>query len=921
MASFSFDVFSGDLMRSLCSGGKLVLCDRDLLLVPQKLYELMRQQKIDFAEFVPAVLRNLIQYLEESGQRLDFMKIVVCGSDSWYGSEYEKFRQFCGPETRLINSFGVTEATIDSCYFESATGNLAGEQLVPIGRPFPNTQLYILDANLQPVPIGVSGEVHVGGAGLARGYLNRPELTAEKFIPNPFENSDRFSIFNFELDASTQLSGAGTEASPLHAQNSRLYKTGDLARYLPDGNIELIGRADNQVKIRGFRIELAEIEATLSQHPAVLESAVLVWEEANDRKRLVAYVVPDARVGADTGAPALQLSSSDLRQFLQERLPEYMVPSAFVLLEKLPLTPNSKLDRAALPAPDLTLSELEKTFATPCSSLEQQLASIWMEVLGIEQVGIHDNFFELGGDSILSIQIVAKANRAGIQLTPKLLFQHQTIAELAAAAGTVEAVRAEQKPVTGAVPLTPVQQWFFEENFAFGHHWNQAVMLEVQQPLEEVLLERAIAQLLTHHDALRLRFARDESGWQQFNAEPGGAVPFEKLDLSNLLTNEQNCDVLSKAHEVQASLNLSEGPLARAVLFDLGAQQPSRLLIVIHHLAVDGVSWRILLEDLQNACEQLSRGLAISLPPKTTSFKQWAQRLVEYAQSEALQQEFDYWLAHLQKPISPLPVDFAGESNAVAPSRIVSVAIAAEDTNVLLHEVPKVYRTQINDVLLAALAWAFAEWTGDRSLLVDLDGHGREDIFPDADVSRTVGWFTSVFPVLLSIGEASTPADSLKAVKEQLRAIPNRGMGYGLLRYLAGGEISQKLRSLPKAEVSFNYFGQFDQVLPESSFFALSGESVGQPLSPEGNRSYLIEINGFVAGGQLRMDWTYSEEIHRRSTVENLAQRFAEALRAIARASQEPEAVGCTPSDFAEFKWSQWTQNDLEDILSVIGKV
>ncbi len=899
MASFSFDVFSGDLVRSLCSGGKLVLCDREKLLAPQKLYELMRQEKIDFGEFVPAVLRNLIQYLEESGQRLDFMKIVVCGSDSWYGSEYEKFRQFCAPDTRLINSFGVTEATIDSCYFESATGNLPGEQIVPIGRPFPNTQLYILDASLQPVPVGVPGELHVGGAGVARGYLNRPELTAEKFIPNPFENSDKFSISHGELDASTH--------------NSKLYKTGDVARYLPDGNIELIGRADNQVKIRGFRIELAEIEAALSQHPAVRESAVLLWE--GDRKRLVAYVVPDAREQNSS------VSSSELRQFLLERLPEYMVPSAFVLLEKLPLTPNGKLDRAALPAPDLTRSDLEEAFAAPSCSVEEQLASIWREVLGIEQVGTRDNFFELGGDSILSIQIVAKANQAGIQLTPKLLFQHQTIAELAVAAGTVEAVRAEQKPVTGAVPLTPVQQWFFEENFASAHHWNQAVMLEVRQPLDPALLERAIARLLTHHDALRLRFARGESGWQQFNAEPGGAVPFERVDLSSFLTNERDRAIISKCNKAQASLNLSEGPLARAVLFDLGAQQPSRLLIVIHHLAIDGVSWRILLEDLQTACEQLSKGEAIALPPKTTSFKQWAERLVEYAQSEALQQEFDRWLAHLQKPISPLPVDFASGSNAVAHSRIVSVALNAEDTHLLLHEVPKLYRTQINDVLLAALAWAFAEWTGERVLLVDLDGHGREDIFPDADVSRTVGWFTSVFPVLLSLGEAATPAEGLKAVKEQLRAIPNRGMGYGLLRYLAGGEISRQLRSLPQAEVSFNYFGQFDQVLPESSLFALSGESVGQPFSPEGNRSYLLEINGFVADGQLQMDWTYSEEIHRRSTVENLAQRFAEALRAIALASQESETVGCTPSDFAEFQWSQWTQNDLDDILSAIGKV
>jgi len=402
MASFSFDVFSGDLMRSLCSGGKLVLCDRDFLLVPQKLYELMRQQKIDFAEFVPAVLRNLIQYLEESGQRLDFMKIVVCGSDSWYASEYEKFRQFCGPETRLINSFGITEATIDSCYFESATGNLAGEQLVPIGRPFPNTQLYILDTSLQPVPIGVPGELHVGGAGLARGYLNRPELTAEKFIANPF--CEEISSFG---------------------PSNLLYKTGDLGRYLPDGNIELIGRIDNQVKIRGFRIELAEIEAVLSQHPAVRESVVLVWEETNARKRLVAYVVPDAREQNSS------LSSSELRQFLQERLPEYMVPSAFVLLEKLPLTPNGKLDRRALPQKYDHVFE-ETAFIEPQTPTEKELAQIWMAILELEKVGINESFFAIGGHSLMAMQLVSRVRmRFGVELALYDFFAAPTIQKLA----------------------------------------------------------------------------------------------------------------------------------------------------------------------------------------------------------------------------------------------------------------------------------------------------------------------------------------------------------------------------------------------------------------------------------------------------------------------------------------------------------
>ncbi|MBD0342777.1 MAG: non-ribosomal peptide synthetase, partial [Microcoleus sp. Co-bin12] len=354
------------------------------------------------AEFVPAVLRNLIQYLEESGQRLDFMKILVCGSDSWYGSEYEKFRQFCGPETRLINSFGITEATIDSCYFESATGNLAGEQLVPIGRPFPNTQLYILDASLGPVPIGVPGELHVGGAGLARGYLNRPELTAQKFIANPF--CEEISSFG---------------------PSNRLYKTGDLARYLPDGNIELIGRIDNQVKIRGFRIELAEIEAVLSQHPAVRESAVLVWEEANTRKRLVAYVVPDAREQNSS------LSSSELRQFLQERLPEYMVPSAFVLLEKLPLTPNGKLDRRALPQKCDRVFE-ETAFTETQTPTEKELAQIWMAVLELEKVGINESFFDIGGHSLMAMQLVSRVRSCfGVELALCDFFAAPTIQNLA----------------------------------------------------------------------------------------------------------------------------------------------------------------------------------------------------------------------------------------------------------------------------------------------------------------------------------------------------------------------------------------------------------------------------------------------------------------------------------------------------------
>ncbi|OKH20890.1 non-ribosomal peptide synthetase [Hydrococcus rivularis NIES-593] len=387
MASFSFDVFAGDLVRALCSGGKLVLCPKEILLEPQQLYQLMVREKVDCAEFVPVVLRNLIQYLESSQQRLDFMRLLICGSDSWYVKEYEQFRTFCGSQTRLINSFGLTEATIDSSYFEAGTV-VPTEKLVPIGSPFTNTQIYILDSYFQPVPIGVIGELYIGGLGLARGYLNRADLTAQKFIPNPFSTG------------------------------TRLYKTGDMGRYLSDGNIELLGRTDHQVKIRGFRVELGEIEAVLRQHPTVRETAVLVRNDLYGNSCLVAYIVSNS-----------DRSNVTLKRFLQERLPNYMVPSAFVWLESLPLTPNGKIDRHALPIPE---RELEETFIAPRTELEKVLANLWTQILGVENIGIHDNFFELGGHSLLTTQLMVKIREAfRVDMPLRILFESPTIASLA----------------------------------------------------------------------------------------------------------------------------------------------------------------------------------------------------------------------------------------------------------------------------------------------------------------------------------------------------------------------------------------------------------------------------------------------------------------------------------------------------------
>ncbi|MBD2040609.1 non-ribosomal peptide synthetase [Microcoleus sp. FACHB-672] len=894
MANFSFDVFSGDLIRALCFGGKLVLCPRDFLLEPEKLYSLMVQEKIDCAEFVPAVLRGLIQYLEKTNQSLKFMRLLIAGSDSWYGKEYQEVKRFCGAETRVINSYGLTEATIDSTYFESNVTELQSEGLIPIGRPFAGTQTYILDSHLQPVPVGVSGELYIGGNSLARGYLNRPDLTAEKFIPNPFFK---------------EREGEGD----LIRASNRLYKTGDLARYLPDGTIELLGRIDFQEKIRGFRIEISEIEAIINQHPIVHQSVIIARKDVPGEKRLVAYLVPSSLI------PDPSFLIKDLREFIKEKLPDYMVPASFVILEALPLTPNGKVDRKALPAPHTTRPELEEIFTAPRTSVEETLAQIWSQVLGLKQVSVDDNFFELGGDSILSIQVIAKAHQAGLKLKPKQLFQYQTIAQLAAVAGTTTALESQQELITGKFSLTPIQHWFFEQNLSDSHHWNQSILLKTKQPLNLKRVEEVVRQLLRHHDALRLRFLHEETGWQQENAEPDEAVPFSEIDLSSLPAQEQEPAMQKAVDNLQASLNLSQGPLMRVALFDFGDQKPNYLLFVIHHLAVDGVSWRILIEDFQTAYEQLSRNEALTLPAKTTSFKQWSERLNLYAQSGELKQELNHWLSHSGKKVSPLPVDHVNGTNTVATANTVSVTLSVEETRSLLQEVSAAYHTQINDVLLTALLQAFEEWTGKQTLLVDLEGHGREDIFENVNLSHTVGWFTSLFPVWLYL-EATHPGEALKAVKEQLRGIPNHGIGYGILRYLTG-EIADTLLYLPQAEVSFNYLGQFDQVLPASSLFALSSTSPGLTCSPRGNRSYLLEINGFVVSEKLQIDWTYSQEIHQQSTIENLAQGFMAKLQTLIAHCQSPDAGGYTPSDFAEFQWSQWSQEDLDKINAVLGEV
>ncbi len=878
---FSFDAAGTEFYAPLITGGRLVIARPGGHQDSAYLASMIKQHGVTILQLVPSLLRVLLD--EPEFASCNSLRRVICAGEALPADLQDRFRACL--DTELHNFYGPTEAAIDVTYwpYQHADSRL----IVPIGRPIANTQIYLLDANWQLVPIGVPGELHIGGDNLARGYLNRPELTAEKFIPNPFSQKP----------------------------GERLYKTGDLARYLPDGNIEYLGRIDHQVKLRGFRIELEEVEAVLRQHEAVRESVVITREDTPGNKRLVAYIVADLQA-----APSIR----EWREFLKEKLPEYMVPSAFVLLEALPLTPNGKVDRRALPAPDGVRPGLEEDFVSPRTSIEERLAELWSQVLNVKQIGVHDNFFELGGDSILSIQIVGKAAQAGLRFTPKQLFQHPTIAELATVVDKAPAVEAEQGLVTGKVPLIPIQHWFFEQNLPNPNHFNHAIMLEVHQTVEATLLEQAVRHLLAHHDVLRSRFEPTTSGWQQQIVDFDEKVPFIRFDLSIVPDAEQSGAIEARATELQRSLNLSQGPLMRVALFELGSQKPLRLLILIHHLVVDGVSWRILLDDLMTAYQQLSQGIEVKLPPKTTAYKLWAEKLVEYAHSSELEQELNYWLGEAETEVTELPVDYPGgrDANTEISSQTVSVSLSDEETTALLREVPEAYHTQINDVLLTALVQTFAQWTGAHTLLIDLEGHGREAIFNDIDLSRTVGWFTSIFPVLLDLRRASGPGEALKSIKEQLRRIPQGGIGYGLLRYLSEDEVVRnRLRSLPQAEVSFNYLGQFDQILPPSSGLAPALEATGPVHDPAGRRRYLLEVNVFVSGGRLQMEWTYSDRVHRRATIERLAQNYLAQLRELIAHCLSPEAGGYTPSDFpladleqAKLDWLVGSDREIEDI-------
>ncbi len=870
----SFDVSFQEIFATLCAGGTLVLMPEQARRNTLELIDLIRSRAVERL-FLPYVaLQQLADTVASGAEPTTSLREVITA-----GEQLRITPAIAGLFARLddcilYNQYGPTESHVVTMLTLDGAPD-TWPTLPSIGTPISQTQIAILDPDGAPTPIGVPGELSIGGIGLARGYLGRPDLTAERFVPNPFgEQNQEPTTENQELGADdAELNTQHAKRKTQHP--SRLYKTGDRARYLADGTIEFLGRMDQQVKVRGFRIELGEVEAALLQHQHIRESAVVTLPDASGRHRLVAYAQP---------APGQLLAVDELRAFLGGSLPDYMVPAIFVMLERLPLTPSGKIDRRSLPVPDGGRPELEQEYVAPRNATEQALARIWAELIGLDRVGVHDNFFAIGGDSLLSLRVIASARQTGIALTPRQVFEHQTVAALAATLGTAPVVQIEQGLVTGPMLLTSAQSWLLDRGRAEVERtfWNVVRLFDVPPGLDPDALATVTARLVLHHDALRARFVETETGWDTFIAPPDDRVPFAAVDLSAVPNSELSAVIEREGMAIQSMIDLVEGPLMLVMYMDCGTSRPGRLLVVVHHLVMDALSMWILLDDLLHGYQQLQAGRELELPPKTTAFSVWSAHLHAYARSPELRAAYEAWIRLPWNAIPPLPRDYPVpfEAATVESLREITVGLSCEETQQLMRVMPMSYQAQVVDALLAALLSCLIQWSSERWFGMKLIEGGRDPLpgAEEMDLSRTVSWFSRGIHLILERPADSAPEAVLAAAIRQRQG--HNGLNHGLYYYLGDDPaIKASLEGLPNYEILFNYGGQMPSMKSTMDVRAsVENCSMQGTVELAGN---VIECLPIMINGQLLVGWKYSERLHNQATIEQLGEHYLLVLRAL----------------------------------------
>ncbi|WP_405719246.1 non-ribosomal peptide synthase/polyketide synthase [Streptomyces sp. NBC_01537] len=854
--SFSFDA-SWQPQLWLLDGHALHIVDDETRRDPELLAALIREQSLDFIEVTPSFLAQMADTGLITQDGTCPLAVVGVGGEAVPDQLWSRLAGL--RSTEAFNLYGPTEATVDAL-----VGRVRDSAGPVVGRPVHDTRAYVLDAALRLVPPGVTGELYLSGAGLARGYLGRPDLTAERFV-----------------------------ADPHGPAGARMYRTGDLARWTEQGQLEYAGRSDDQVKIRGYRIELAEVEAALATHPDVAQVVVAAREDRPRVKQLVGYVVP-----AEGRIPA----PAALRAHAAAVLPEYMVPAAVVVLERLPLLSSGKLNRKALPAPDFTATASGRK---PETDAEQALCAAFADVLGLpaEAVGADDDFFALGGDSIVAMQLVARARAAGLRLTPRQVFQHRDAAGLATVAvplGADDLVRTHDDG-TGTVPLTPIMRALLERGGPVkGYH--QAALLRTPAALDEPALLAVLGAVAGRHDMLRARLVSTGAGeWALKVPAPEAADAarwLRRVDVAGADDAALRAAIAEHAAVARDGLDPDGGDMVRAVWFDAGPGDPGRLLLLIHHLVVDGVSWRILLPDLAAAWEAATAGRIPVPDPVEVSFRRWSELLRARAADPAREDELPLWTSALADGATlPLSRPLDPARDTVATTRYLSMTLPADITGPLLSSVPAAYGATVNDVLLTGFALAVADWRRDvlgeteagSAVLVDLEGHGREEeLAGNADLSRTVGWFTSVVPVRLDPGTADGPGldAAVARVRDTLAGLPTAGIGHGLLRHL-NPRTGPELAELAEPQIEFNYMGRFDH--PEAADWSYAEEGDAADLDADLGMpmSHALTVNALTedrpGGPELGAHWAFSAELLTEETVRELAHRWFGALEALVK--------------------------------------
>lgn len=839
VSGISTDLGFTSVWGALCGGATLQIFGREQAKNAVEWMDFVADTPPDMVKITPSQLKSLWVQSDQSIALLPTRTLVLGGEK--LDLELVARIQLKAPELTVINHYGPTETTVG--VISGCTEGFYGD--CPIGVPFAGVDAYVMDRYGQPVPDGMAGELFLGGASLARGYLGKPGQTAERFVPHP--------------------SRAG----------GRLYRSGDRVRRV-DNRFFFLGRIDAQISLHGYRIEPTEVEAVLRCLTTVADAAVARIER-EEAVQLAAYLVLESDAAQDMGS---------LRAQAAEHLPIHMVPTQWFVVEVLPLTSNGKLDRQRLsmiePKPSVS-SLMER----PQNDLEQQLAAIWESVLNCNAIGRYDDFFALGGDSILSLQVVAQAKRAGLTLSPKQLFETPVLTTLAARLNEKPILPAETESIVDGteIPLTPVQHWFFQQQLVNRRHWNQSLLLSVDRRLSKDKLRGAVTQLATHHDALRLGFDLDEHDWRQryYALDPEViANVVHYIDLRD--QDEARCTEIIEARcaALQTSLSLDRPPLFCIAYFDHGDGQAGRLFIAVHHLLVDGVSWRILLDDL----EALYRGEPPEL--KTGSFLVWSQKLIEYAETNALKEQFPKWkdLPHAVR----LPRDLEG-LNTQASSSVVTQTLCNKDTEMLLALNTGTLNIQVDDLLLSALCTVLCRWIDHPGVLIECEGHGRDLADTVLDVSRTVGWFTARYPQYLDAMHTDDVMDHMQGVKARRQSMAPHGIDYGVLRYLSS--IGKVLASQSEPEVGYNYLGQIDKGL-QATMWSKAPESAGHQRDPASLRSRLIAVNAHISSGELILNWLYSSQVHHAKTIEQLAEQCTLQILQRLRACRDARAIQCS---------------------------